>query len=109
ALLAAEKKALDRLGALVQAAGFRSLGWLLAQPAQAGQSVVVVAVRYFFRREVETDEGLFRGLQFAAVESLSQAQAAGFKGLEDTLAASEKELEAALTAVAGQILGQIAA
>src|SRR5262249_44522550 len=108
ALMAAEKRALNRLAAEVQEAGYKSLGWLLGQPAHAGQSVVVVSVRYFFRREVETDPELFRGIQFAAVEAMSQAQAEGFKGLEESLARSEQELEAALAAAAQQILGQIA-
>src|SRR5439155_3628763 len=48
ALMQAEKDALFRLGQEVQAAGFKALGWLLAQPAQADQSVVAVAVGYFF-------------------------------------------------------------
>src|SRR5205085_201954 len=56
ALLEAEKKALRELAVELHSAGFKALGWLLSQPAHPGQSVIVVAVRYFFRREVEGDE-----------------------------------------------------
>ncbi|CEF48227.1 unnamed protein product [uncultured bacterium] len=107
ALVQAEKDALFRLGQEVQQAGFKALGWLLAQPAQADQSVVAVAVGYFFRREVETNPELFRGIQMAAVENLSQSQAAGFQGVVESLAATEGRLEEALDQVAAAILGRL--
>ncbi len=108
ALLQAEKAALNRLGKEVQDAGFRTLGWLLAQPAHGDQSVVVVAARYFFRREVETDPALFRGLQFVAVESLGESQKEGFRGLDESLSVAADRLEEALTEVAAEILAAIA-
>ena len=52
-LLQLEKQALTALAAAVQNEGFRALGWMLNQPAAAGDSIVVVAVQFFFRREVE--------------------------------------------------------
>lgn len=103
ALLAAEKDALRRLGQDVQAAGFKALGWLLAQPAQADQSVVVVAAGYFFRRQVEKNPELFRGLQLKAMEELSQAQEAGFVGVVESLAATEGRLEESLEQVAAAL------
>ena len=107
-LLRAEKTALTRLGKDVQTAGYKTLGWLLAQPAHGEQSVIVVAARYFFRREVETNPELFRGLQFAAVDSLGDAQKEGFRGLEAGLAASADRLEQALSEVAAEILDAVA-
>ncbi len=108
-LLQAEKAALSRLGKEVQDAGFRTLGWLLAQSAHGGQSVVVVAARYFFRREVETNPELFRGLQFTAVESLGESQKEGFRGLDAALTTAADRLEEALSEVAAEILAAVVA
>jgi len=108
ALLKAEKSALTRLGKDVQDAGFRTLGWLLAQPAHGEQSVVVVAARYFFRREIETNSELFRGLQFAATESLGESQRAGFAELDTALTRAADRLEEALAEVATEILAAVA-
>ncbi|MFO0821955.1 MAG: hypothetical protein U0792_02360 [Gemmataceae bacterium] len=107
ALVKAEKAALFRLGKEVQDAGFRTLGWLLAQPAQGSQSVVVVAARYFFRREVETNSTLFRGLQFTAVESLGEAQKEGFRGLDESLTAAADRLDETLAEAAAEILAAV--
>ncbi|MBA4189162.1 MAG: hypothetical protein C0467_14285 [Planctomycetaceae bacterium] len=109
AILQAEKVALTRLGKEVQEAGFRTLGWLLAQPAHGDQSVVVVAARYFFRREVETNPVLFRGLQFVAVESLGESQKEGFRGLDESLATTADRLDAALAEAAAEMLAAIGA
>ncbi|WP_439629231.1 protein kinase domain-containing protein [Gemmata sp.] len=108
ALLRAEKAALTRLGKEVQEAGFKALGWLLAQPAHGAESVVVVSARYFFRREVETDAALFRGLQFAAVEALGDSQRDGFRGLDESLTAAADRLETALDEVAAELLEAVA-
>jgi serine/threonine protein kinase len=51
-----------------------------------GPSVLVIAVRYFFRREVEVDAQLARALEFAKLERLQQRQEAGFRALETILA-----------------------
>jgi len=107
-LLQAEKAALTRLGKEVQEAGFRTLGWLLAQPAHGDQSVVVVAARYYFRREVETDPVLFRGLQFVAVESLGESQKQGFRDLDQSLTAAADRLDEALEEAAAEILAAVA-
>jgi uncharacterized protein YoxC len=107
AVLAAEKEALNGLGAEVTAAGFPALGALLARPAHAGQSVVVVAVRYFFRREIERNPQLFQGLQFSATEALAEAQRAGFDRLAECLEESNTHLDAALDAVAGRVVAEV--
>ncbi len=106
-LLKAEKEALHNLGIAVQTAGFKGLGWLLAQPAHANQSIVVVAAGYFFRREVERNPQLFRGLQVTAIENLSQAQVDGFEGLTASLAESESHLSEALEDAVAALLGKL--
>ncbi|MFO0799280.1 MAG: protein kinase [Gemmataceae bacterium] len=109
ALLAAEKAALDDLGAQVALAGYPALGKLLATPADAGRSVVVVAVRFFFRREVERNPELFQGLQFTATEALAEGQAAGFDRLAGLLDEQAERLDAGLAAVAGQVVAEVRA
>src|SRR5262249_3682570 len=44
-----------------------------------------VAVRYFFRREVESDEHLAHGLAFAQMQRLHEDQERGFDGLAHAL------------------------
>ncbi|MBN9517912.1 serine/threonine protein kinase, partial [bacterium] len=109
ALLAAEKDALNDLGTQVAGAGFPALGRLLATPAHAGQSVVVVAVRYFFRREIERNPELFQGLQFSATEALAEAQQAGFDRLAGVLDGQTEHLDEALAAVAAQLVAEVRA
>ncbi len=74
-------------------AGCPSLGWLLAQRPQHGTPLLVVAVRYFFRRCVEEDQKLFQGLAFAKLDALSEAQEKGFAALTAALAAQGQRLE----------------
>lgn len=109
AVLAAEKAALDDLGVQVVAAGYPALGTLLAAPAHAGRSVVVVAVRFFFRREVERNAQLFQGLQFSATEALAEGQQAGFDRLAGLLDEQTDHLDAGLAAVAGQVVAEVRA
>jgi len=107
ALLAAEKAALNALGAEVKRAGFSALGAILAHPARADKSVVVVAARYFFRREVERNAELFQGLQFTATEALAETQQAGFDRLAGVLDESNAHLDAALDAVAEKLGAEV--
>src|SRR5262249_37008776 len=62
ALLEAERQALAGLAGEVEGGGHAALAWLLRQPAQPGESLIVIAVRYFFRREVEADAELAQRL-----------------------------------------------
>jgi hypothetical protein len=54
-------------------------------PAILKPSILAVGVRYYFRREVETDEELSRGLTFAKLEALGEAQETGFAALTKAL------------------------
>src|SRR6185369_14578505 len=51
------------------------------------------AVRYFFRREVETNAELARGLAFTRMEALGAAQEAGFAALAEALSTRGQQLE----------------
>src|SRR5205807_491311 len=81
----AEREALCRLATELEHDGHTSLAWLLRQPAQPGQSLIVVAVRYFFRREVEKDEVLARRLSFGQAEEMTRGQQEGFERLDAAL------------------------
>ena len=71
--------------------GYNGLARLLAS---AGETpLLVVAVRYFFRREVETDTQLYQGLTWTRMENLGEAQEKGFAALTDALAAHGQRLE----------------
>jgi hypothetical protein len=83
----------------VKEAGFPSLAWLLAQRPREGMPVLVVAVRYFFRRAVEEYQKLFQGLAFARLEALGEAQEKGFASLSAALARRGERLEELLADV----------
>lgn len=95
-LLDAEWQAVQRMAADLQQAGYPSLARLLTSRAGHDLPLLVIAVRYFLRREVEDDPALFQGLAFAKMERLSQAQEAGFACLTDAITQSSQRLEVLL-------------
>jgi serine/threonine protein kinase len=98
-LLDAEAQTLDQVADELRRADCGTLAHLVAlRPAQ-GLPLLVVAVRYFFRRELETDRELFQGLAFVQLEGLGQSQEAGFASLADALAQHEERLGQLLTEV----------
>src|SRR5207249_86710 len=82
-MVRAQADALEALAQEVRQAGFPSLAHLLTLRPDGGTPLIVLAVRYFFRREVEHDRELFQGLSFAQMERLGQSQEAGFDRLTD--------------------------
>jgi serine/threonine protein kinase len=98
-LVEAEWRLAVGLADQMKQAGYGSLAWLLAQRPQQGMSVLVVAVRYFFRRGVEDDQKLFQGLAFAKLEALGEAQERGFASLSAALAQQGERLEELLADV----------
>jgi serine/threonine protein kinase len=107
ALIEAEKAQLKDMARAMQKAGYEKLAWLLSQPAHAGDSVVVAAARYYFRREVERDEGLAHTLQLTALDGLAESQQASFAGIEQALAEQQLRLDEALGALTSQMLEAI--
>jgi WD40 repeat protein/serine/threonine protein kinase len=81
---------------------------ILVARTRSGQrpSILAVAVRYYFRREVETDTQLFQGLAFAKLEALQEVQDKAFAGLTDALARQGQLLEGMLGHVL-QVVGMI--
>jgi tetratricopeptide (TPR) repeat protein len=92
-LFEAEWQALDQVAGELAAAGYPNLAWLVALRPREGMSLLLTAVRYFFRREVETDQELFQGLAFTQMENLGQAQEEGFAALHAALDAHGERLE----------------
>src|SRR5262245_1421626 len=77
-LMQAEWQAVESIAAALREKGFPTLAHLVGlRPAQ-GMPMLVIAVRYFFRREVETDPQLFQGLAFTRMERLGQQQENAF-------------------------------
>jgi serine/threonine protein kinase len=93
ALLAAEAQALGTVADLLRLQGHGNLAWLVAQKPEQGPPLLVVAVRYFFRREVEIDRELFQGLAFTRLATLSQSQEQGFAALAEALDRQGQRLE----------------
>src|SRR5207247_8616277 len=85
-LVADQGQVLENVAGLLQEAGLGNLAYLMSLQARQGQSILVVAVRYFFRRAVEEDSRLSQGLTSVQLDQLQQSQADAFAGLHDALA-----------------------
>jgi hypothetical protein len=92
-LLQAEEQAVESIAATLRQAGFNALAHLVSlRPAQE-LPMLVIAVRYFFRREIETDTQLFQGLAFTQWEQLGQQQERGYAALDAALRQHADRLE----------------
>jgi uracil-DNA glycosylase family 4 len=92
-LLIAESEALEQLASDLRQAGYVNLSGLVIMRPDRGPPLLVVAVRYFFRRAVEENAALFQGLAFAQLEGLQQSQEQGFAGLHEALTEQSARLE----------------
>jgi uncharacterized coiled-coil protein SlyX len=72
--------------------------YISLRPAN-GPPLLVQAVRFFFRREIESDEELARGLQHERLEGIDSKLDQGLDGLNQALASHGQRLE--------QLLGQV--
>jgi tetratricopeptide (TPR) repeat protein len=93
AVLAREQTAIREMAAVLEREHYPNLAWLIGQEVQNGQGLLVLAVKYYFRREVETNEELARSLEFTQLENLSETQVAGFKLLEQILHSHSARLD----------------
>ena len=96
----AEQQALSELAEELECAEHKLLAWLLRQHVQPGESLIVIAVRYFFRREVESDALLARRLSFDQAEEMTRVQAAGFQQLDAAIHEHGERLGEALDGLA---------
>lgn len=73
---------------------YPNLAKLLRQrPASGGPPLLVSAFAYFFRREVESDDALARGLFFDGLRALSASQAKGFAEVDKALTSLGDQFE----------------
>jgi WD40 repeat protein len=84
-ILKVERQVTRDLAHEVGRAGYGNLAWFLDQRPPQCDPLLVIAVRYFFRREIESDAELFRGLAWTQLEALVQAQETGFASLAAAL------------------------
>ncbi len=75
---------------------YPDLARLLELEPVPGRSLLIVGVRYFFRRAVEDDAQLAQGLTFARLEELSEAQERSLVTLETVLREQGQRLEGLL-------------
>jgi hypothetical protein len=78
-------EAVSDLSTVLAEQGFPNLGRFVGMQPKDGTSLIVVAVQFFFRQQIESDPELARGLIYQQVEQLSQIQQLGFAALNQTL------------------------
>lgn len=83
--------------------GYADLAMFVGLRPQGGPPLLVAAVRYFFRREIEDDPKLAAGLTSDRLEGLASGQKAGFDGLFEALSAQGGRLEEMLDTVGTQV------
>ncbi len=98
-LLDAEFAALERMAGEFRQLGYPNLAELLSLKPKGGSPVLVIAARYFFRRQVEDNPKLFQGLAFAQLETLKESQEQAFAGLRQVLGEQGERLEELLGGV----------
>jgi hypothetical protein len=100
ALLDAESRAIAGMAEECRTAGFSGLAQLVDLRTDARDTpLLVAAVRFFFRRAVETDGELFQGLAWAKLEGLEALQDRRFASLADALAGHGELVERMLGAL----------
>lgn len=102
-LLNRERTVLHAASDELTRAGFESIGLVLA-PTESGPGLLVTASRYFFRRAIERDEHLFRGVTFAHQEGLAAGQEEGFATLEKLFREHGEQLDSWLGEVREAVL-----
>jgi serine/threonine protein kinase len=100
--LDAEWRALEAIGEFLSQDSYPNLGSFLKVRPHNGQSILVVAVRYFFRREVVKDPDLHREHVFAQLGQIREAQDEHFTRLEGLLTTHGHRLEESIGTLAGK-------
>ena len=103
AMIDAEWHAVEQVAAELRRQEYVLLPQLVSVRLPQGQPLLVVASRYFFRREVEASPELSRSLTFSQLEGLSHTQQAGFEGLNNALTQHQHQLDQMLTGLADAI------
>ncbi|HWG45241.1 MAG TPA: hypothetical protein VN688_20925 [Gemmataceae bacterium] len=92
-LLQAEWQIVDAIAETLRQARFSALAHLVSLRSVQDLPMLVIAVRYFFRREIETDPRLFQGLTFTQMERLGQQQETAYAALDAVLRQHAGRLE----------------
>src|SRR5262245_54196355 len=95
-LLDAEMQTLEQMGEDLRTAGYANLAAFVSLRPQRGEPILVIAARFFFRRNIEDDPKLFRGLAFAQLEALQGAQEQALAGLHKALVDQGDRIETVL-------------
>ncbi len=110
-MLRAEWYAVDQMASQFHTGNYPNLAHLVRlnvgeaagsqDAAQPDQSLLVVAVRFFFRREVELDRQLYQGLSWAKLELIQTTDDHAFAGLHKALTSNREHLEVMLVSMEG--------
>ena len=92
-LLDAEWKAVEQMAGELHRLDCPNLALVVRTRFPNSPSLLAVGVRYFFRREIETDAQLFQGLTFVELEALTERQEKGFTALALMLTDQGQHLE----------------
>src|SRR5262245_27074215 len=103
--LEADRQAVGRLAETLRREGYADLGHYLELRPARGEPLLVLSVRYFFRREVEADPRLAATLAHAKQERMSAVLESGFETLHLVLKQHGEAAEEVLSGVAG-LVGQ---
>jgi hypothetical protein len=98
-LMGAQVQSLEALAEEVRQTGYATLAHFLTLRSRDDAPLLVLAVRYFFRRAIEEDRELFQGLAFAQLERLAEGQERGFAALAAVLTGHGSRVEEALASV----------
>jgi hypothetical protein len=96
ALLDAEWQSMEPFIVGIKDAGYPSLAHFLSLRPHGEMPMLVVAVRYFFRRELEDDPKLSAAMAFAKMEQLGSMQEAGFDAIRSAMLRHAAKLEEVL-------------
>jgi serine/threonine protein kinase len=99
ALLDAEWRGVEQVAEDLRQAGYTRLGQLLRLRSGQRLPLLAVATCYFFRRAVEKDGELARGLTFAKLEALADSQEQNFRQVANLLERHSGRLEELLEGV----------
>src|SRR5262249_5708547 len=91
AVVDAHRGNVQHVGEELHKAGYDNLAqWVVPD---SGPPLLGIAVQYFFRRAVEEDEKLARGLEFAKMDRLQASQEFAFDGLNQALTEHADRME----------------
>ncbi|MCE9562577.1 MAG: protein kinase [Planctomycetes bacterium] len=103
-LAAAQWRATGAVATDLAAEGYPALAAVVAfKPGGSSLPLLGVAIRYFFRRAVEQDAELARGLTFAKLEGLAEAQQNQYQALDRLVTEQGARLDEALGELAAEV------